>query len=86
MLAAAGDLLEPMPGLLANWSYNVELLKGLATRFPAELLEFLTRILSEDAAYWPYRTELLIEALEETTVVADGRLQELRRRWSARTK
>ncbi|MBM9401094.1 SIR2 family protein [Gluconacetobacter azotocaptans] len=84
LLAAACDLLEPLPGMAAMWSYDEKRLKSLATRFPAEMLEFLYRVLSEDAASWPYRIEGIVEDLETSTVAKDSRLQELRRRWSAR--
>ncbi|WP_232491775.1 SIR2 family protein [Novosphingobium kaempferiae] len=84
-LAVAGDLLEPLPGMAAGWSYNVDRLKSLAERFPEAMLDFLYSVLVEDAGNWPYRIEITLEALETTVVQKDGRLQDLRRRWSART-
>ncbi|MDP9412504.1 MAG: SIR2 family protein [Pseudomonadota bacterium] len=84
LLAMAGDLLEPLPGMAAMWSYNVERLKSLIERFPDEVLDFLSRLLPEDAANWPYRAETFLERLEATNFARDNRLQELRRRWSAR--
>ena len=85
LLAAAGDLLEPLPGMAATWSYDEQRLKSLTARFPSDMLEFLYRVLSEDAASWPYRIEGIVEDLEISAVGKDSRLQELRRRWSARS-
>ena len=84
LLAAAGDLLEPLPGMAAMWSYDDKRLKSLAARFPDAMLEFLYRVLAEDAANWPYRIEAIVEELEASDVGKDSRLQELRRRWAAR--
>jgi hypothetical protein len=85
MLAAAADLLEPLRGMAAMWSYDVKRLKALADRYPEPMLDFLYRVLPEDAANWPYRIESVIEDLEASDASRDSRLQELRRRWSART-
>jgi len=84
LLAAGGDLLEPLPGMAAMWSYNETRLKALAARFPADLLDFLYRVLAEDAVNWPYRIDGVVEDLEASVVAKDSRLQELRRRWAAR--
>ncbi|GAA0321750.1 hypothetical protein GCM10009087_35000 [Sphingomonas oligophenolica] len=84
LLAAAGDLLEPLPGMAATWSYDEKRLKSLAARFPADMLDFLYRVLAEDAANWPFRIEGIVEDLEASVVAKDSRLQELRRRWAAR--
>lgn len=85
LMEAARDLLEPLLGMGSMWSYNDERLTSLIERFPGDMLDFLYRVLPEDAANWPYRAELLLEPLEATDFAKDHRLQELRRRWSARS-
>ncbi len=84
LMAAARDLLEPLPGMGSMWSYDVARLTSLIERFPGDMLDFLYRVLPEDAANWPYRAELLLEPMEATAFSKDHRLQDLRRRWSAR--
>jgi hypothetical protein len=49
--------------------------------FPAAVLDVLWAILSEDPAYWPYKTEHVLDRLAATpATTGDSRLSELRRR------
>ncbi|RUN75050.1 hypothetical protein EJC47_18430 [Sphingomonas sp. TF3] len=83
LVEAGRDLIVPV-GRDLMWLMDASRAEKLAAEFPDALLNFLIAVLPENAEFWPYRTEKVIEALGNGDYAHDSRLQDLRRRLSAR--
>jgi len=83
LVEAGRDLIAPVGRDLMSLM-DTSRAEKLAAELPDALLNFLTAVLPENAEFWPYRTEKVIEALGTGDFAPDSRLQDLRRRLAAR--